>query len=194
MLSIVELEIDWDSRSVVKKLAQAVRQCEKLVKLDLNNNLFEDRDIKMILSKLPHLRCLNLGNNGDYCDDGFTGKTCEIIAKCCPQLQSLDLMTHHQLDVPDFCIILGGCPNLRELRTSVTLGRQQLIELVQIAPQLVCLAVGGEWDEDGIFYNESDWAAVVESNGGRTLIRSICCPWVQKDEIAELLSPTSKEV
>ena len=192
VLSIDTLWIDWGRRSVVKKLAQAVQQCGQLIMLELNSGIFEDHDVKIMLSKLPSLRCLSLmGNNCDYDGDfGFTSKTCEIVVRYCPKLQSLDLSFHEKIAYADLCAILRGCPDLRELCTTAGLEKQQMIELIQIAPRLVCLTV----DAEDVFPSDSDWAEIIESNGGRTLIRSICSPRVwEGDEIADKLSPAAKK-
>ena len=161
-------------RSAVQALARAVNRLSGLVTLNFQDCYFRDSDLPDLLTGLSQLRCLSLtgafgermpGQEGSF----LTDQGMAVIARCCPNLHSLDVDYQELATYAGARTILQSCRNLRELH----------IDRFRITvPELLTLLSSSNNHRLAIIecdppnFGPAEVKRVVQASGGRTLVIS----------------------
>jgi hypothetical protein len=148
-------------------VAENIGKMKNLIKLGIEDSHLEPIQVRMMLSDLPHLRCLELsGQFGDFREVTELRDTeFRFIAQACPELQELDLSYHHSCTYEGVEAVLRECRNLCEFRCSgIAIPGHRLAPLLRQQDKLLLFSVG----DAGI--NSNIKRDIIMATGGRTLV------------------------
>jgi hypothetical protein len=175
LLTLGEPVNPWPE-SATDSLVSAIATLTNLIQLSLRYNFLHDRHLEFLLCNLSHLRSLALtGTLGDFPEIGsnLTDEGLEIIARLCPELQSLDVNYQYKASSRGVEVILRSCQHLRELRISrLQVGVQELPQLLSLSSTLLLLEWGDIPGRGGRGGNQEEpfLKEAIIATGGRTLI------------------------
>lgn len=159
-----------DTAEMISRLSQ-MTQLETLI---LGSVPITDSQLESILPSLPHLRCLDVsgvwGDNGSSRNIGqLTDRSCEIIAQCLPELESLELSNHAGITEQGALHVAQNSPYLRKLAMeSCKIAAKDAAQVVSCSTSLLLFRFGRYF---GVSPSDAPhFLDAIRATGGRTLI------------------------
>lgn len=190
-LTLGEIGSTWSSEQT-DELVSAVSSLSNLVRLRFEDCDFYNSHLERLLSNLPNLRALILtGRFGESCGrpggSHITDEGCNVIARCCPNLQVLDLSDQKKATASGAKTILEECHHLRELCVSdEQLSARDITRLISLSSTLLLFGRFRRLQGDSL-------KEAIIASGGRTLLIHDFTGLVELSGLASSISKKAAE-